>query len=109
MSHAFCPLCKCDARIINGEPPVTKCTPLLSTTSLLASPIPSAQSSFIGSPSIHASPFQWYLMMNRWDCSETVLCSAKENIEVYEILEAIVKKKPPPQDNTEKSFEGSYI
>jgi translation elongation factor EF-4 len=43
--------------------------------------------------------------MNRWDSSDIVLCSAKEYIEVYEILEAIVKKKPLPQDNTEKAFE----
>jgi len=48
-------------------------------------------------------------MLNRWDCSEIVLCSAKEYIEVYEILKAIVNKKPPPQDNTEKAFEASYI
>lgn len=56
MWRTFCPVCKRDARIINGEPPATESTPLLSATSLLSSPIPSAQSSFIGSPSMHASP-----------------------------------------------------
>lgn len=56
MWRTFCPVCKRDARIISGEPPATESTPLLSATSLLSSPIPSAQSSFIGSPSAHASP-----------------------------------------------------
>lgn len=36
------------------------------------------------------------------DCSEAILCSAKEGIGVQEILEAIVKKVPPPQDTAEK-------
>lgn len=56
MWRTFCPICKRDARIITGEPPATESTPLLSASSLLYSPIPSAQSSFIGSPSMHASP-----------------------------------------------------
>lgn len=56
MWRTFCPVCKRDARIITGESPATESTPLLSATSLLYSPIPSAQSSFIGSPSMHASP-----------------------------------------------------
>jgi len=36
------------------------------------------------------------------DCSEAILCSAKEGIGIHEILEAIVKKIPPPRDNAEK-------
>eukprot|EP01018_Ginkgo_biloba_P034908 Gb_36641 [translate_table: standard] len=36
------------------------------------------------------------------DCSEAILCSAKEGIGVHEILEAIVKKIPPPQNTAEK-------
>lgn len=36
------------------------------------------------------------------DCSEAILCSAKEGLGVQEILEAIVKKVPPPQDNADK-------
>lgn len=36
------------------------------------------------------------------DCSEAILCSAKEGIGVNEILEAIVNKIPPPQDTAVK-------
>lgn len=36
------------------------------------------------------------------DCSEAIFCSAKEGIGIQEILEAIVKKVPPPQDTAEK-------
>lgn len=36
------------------------------------------------------------------DCSEAIFCSAKEGKGVHEILEAIVKKVPPPQDNADK-------
>lgn len=36
------------------------------------------------------------------DCSEAIFCSAKEAIGVHEILEAIVKKIPPPQNTVKK-------
>ncbi|XP_024527297.1 translation factor GUF1 homolog, chloroplastic [Selaginella moellendorffii] len=34
------------------------------------------------------------------DCTDAILCSAKEGIGIYEILEAVVKKIPPPKDTT---------
>ncbi|XP_057860724.2 translation factor GUF1 homolog, chloroplastic isoform X2 [Cryptomeria japonica] len=36
------------------------------------------------------------------DCSEAIFCSAKEALGVHEILEAILKKIPPPQNTVEK-------
>ncbi|KAH8969446.1 hypothetical protein BDL97_02G034100 [Sphagnum fallax] len=36
------------------------------------------------------------------DCSEAILCSAKEGIGIVEILESIVKKVPPPKDTTKE-------
>ncbi|KMZ72431.1 Elongation factor 4 [Zostera marina] len=36
------------------------------------------------------------------DCSEAIHCSAKDGIGITEILTAIVKKVPPPQENADK-------
>ncbi len=40
------------------------------------------------------------------DCSEAVLASAKEKIGIRDILEAVVKRVPPPPDNTGEPVRG---
>ncbi|GLJ38740.1 hypothetical protein SUGI_0789830 [Cryptomeria japonica] len=52
--RTFCPVCKRDAKHVTVvDPPVTENTPLLSGNSFISSQNQSAQSSFIGSPSMH--------------------------------------------------------
>ncbi|CAA7401553.1 unnamed protein product [Spirodela intermedia] len=36
------------------------------------------------------------------DCSDAILCSAKEGIGIMEILNAIVRRVPPPQENADR-------
>jgi GTP-binding protein LepA len=38
------------------------------------------------------------------DCSEAIKASAKDRIGIKEILEAVVKKVPPPQNNSDKTL-----